>query len=535
MANKPLDPKCPRCGGPCGKAGVVSDRRGKTGTARWQCRDHKGCKWIGVQAIGKDKSEAAGLDAAHIARRHKKIKGDSRPVRRYVITAAQNATDVHKPFLESLLSYCAINGCELIVIPYRYKNPTSFWSGKAQHDDWWAHDLHPYLLDRRINLNQNIVVLADIKTQPTADSPLQGFETITGGRSAVIGHPKIELTTIPTPQNKLPKILTTTGAVTRPNYIPSKAGKKGEHHHTYAACLVEVKSNRFHVRQLIASSDGTFCDLTWKYWTTGRTPSEVEVLAMGDTHHEFIDPGVVKATFTAKDSIINTLKPKRLIWHDVYDCYARNHHERNDVFVNLVKHRTGAGNVERGLDGVFAFVDKFTRPGQTNVFVTSNHPNGHLTRWVKETDPRSDLENCVFWAETFVAMADSARMTKSGAEVADPFYYWAKRKLKTVDQAVFLDPDQSYTVKGVELGSHGHLGANGARGTRSAYGKIGVKTIIGHSHSPGIKDGALQVGTNSRLRLSYNHGPSSWMHADAVIYENGKRSLIFIVGDEWRA
>lgn len=528
-------PLCPKCGGPCGKRGNLNSGGRKSGKRRWGCVDRKGCGWNGVNAIGVEKADSAGIDAEGTRRRLQKLKGDQSPVRGYVITAAQNATPIYKPFFDSLVTYCKINRYELIVIPYRYKNPTAIWSQKAETDDWWAAELTPYLLDRRINLNENIVVLGDIKTQPTANSPLQGFETITGGMSAVIGHPKLELTTVPTPQNKLPKILTTTGAVTKPNYIPSKAGKKGEHHHTYGACLVEVQDRQFYMRQLIASRDGAFCDLTWKYSHGGREPARVEALVMGDTHHEFIDPGVVKATFTAKDSIVNTLNPRRLVWHDVYDCYARNHHERNDVFVNLVKHRTDAGNVEKGLDGTFAFIDAHTKPHQINVFVTSNHPNGHLTRWVKETDPRSDLENCVFWAKTFVAMADSARMTDAGARVDDPFYYWAKRKMKTVGQAIFLDPDQSYTVKGVELGNHGHLGANGARGTRAAYGKIGVKTIIGHSHSPGIKDGALQTGTSSRLRLSYNHGPSSWMHAHGIIYENSKRSLLFIVGDRWRA
>jgi hypothetical protein len=90
------------------------------------------------------------------------------------------------------------------------------------------------------------------------------------------------------------------------------------------------------------------------------------------------------------------------------------------------------------------------------------------------------------------------------------------------------------TIEGIEIGYHGDRGPNGARGSRNAFSKIGVKTVIGHSHSPGIRDGAYQTGTSSRLKLEYNSGPS-WLHTHCVIYPNGKRSLINIIDGKWRA
>ncbi len=525
-------PRCPKCGEPVVKGGTHP----LYGYQRWKHSSRKDmpCKWHGTRPVGIEEAQSKGIDAEKMKDRARALRGDRSKVKRYVITSAQNATPVFKPVLDSLMQYCKLNGAELIVIPFRYHNPTSVWSEKAKGDDWWAPEFAPYLLDRRIALNKNIVLLADIKTQPTAHSPLQGFETLTGGQSAVIGHPKIELTTIPTPQNKLPKILATTGAVTKPNYLPSKAGKRGEHHHVYGACLVAVNGDKFFMRQLIASSDGTFCDLTWKYSPEGRAPAAVEALVMGDTHFEFIDPGVVKATFTAKDSIVNALKPKHIVFHDLHDFFSRNHHHAGDPFIELAKHQSGTNNVEAALDRTFAFVDEHSPPYAINVLVPSNHPDA-LARWIKEANPKTDPVNCVFWARTFEAMCLGTTMKDSGPSTIDPFAYWAKRKLRSAGRTMFLERDQSFRIRGVELGNHGDRGANGARGSRAAYGKIGVKTVIGHSHSPGIKDGVVQVGTNSRLRLGYNSGPSSWMHADAVVYENGKRSLIFIVGDEWHA
>jgi len=82
---------------------------------------------------------------------------------------------------------------------------------------------------------------------------------------------------------------------------------------------------------------------------------------------------------------------------------------------------------------------------------------------------------------------------------------------------------------------HGDKGPNGSRGAIRGFGRIGVRSIIGHSHTPGVMDGVYQVGTSSRLRLEYSSGPSSWMHCHCVIYPNGKRSLIWIIDGEWRA
>lgn len=522
--------KCPKCGGnDMVKAGSTR------GIQRYQhsWAGRKTCPWHGTRPAGIEK-QAAGIDRDAANALHARVKGAK--IARYVITAAQNATPVNERFLESLFSYCKHRGAELIVIPYRYKNPTSWWSQQAQTDDWWAAALVPYLLDRRVDLNPNLVLLADIKTQPTASRPLQGFETMTGEKSAIVGHPKLELVTVPTPQSKMAKIMTTTGAVTKRNYIPGKAGKKGEFHHTFGACVVEVSGGKFHMRQINAVSDGSFIELDHKYDGAKVTKAKrAAALAMGDTHQEFIDPGVVKATW-GPGGIVSVLNPVEIVWHDTHDFYSRNHHHRGEVFTNYVKHHTHRDNVEKALDETFEFIDSVTSGRDVkNIFVASNHPDA-IARWIKETDPRSDPENCVFWARTFQAMCEASKWTNTGAATIDPFAYWALRKLKTASQALFLSRGQSHLVRGIDVSHHGDVGSNGARGSISGFSRVGVKTIIGHGHSPGIRDGAMQLGTNSRLGLEYQRGaPSSWLHTDAVVYDNGKRSLLNIIGDEWRA
>lgn len=486
---------------------------------------------VSLTNIKSAPEEEADIDTG---KRHAALKAlNNKQVNRYVITGAQNATPVFKPFWDALRNYCAANKAELIVIPYRYKNPTSMWTQENETENWWADETLPYLLNQRIELNHNLVLLADIKTQPTAVRPLSGFDTITGGASAILAHPKLELITVPTPQHKLPKILTTTGACTKPNYTDTKTGKKGSFHHTFGACVVEVAGDEFHIRQINAVKNGSFMDLQHEYSHDGvRSVDCIEALVMGDTHQEFADPAVMHATF-GKHGLIDTLKPKYVVWHDLHDFYSRNHHHKDMVFVNYAKHHAGTHNVERALDTTFQFVDMHAHAG-INVFVPSNHPDA-LNKWVQSTDPREDPENAVFWAETFVECCKGARMTDTGVRTIDPFVYWAKKKMTTADRTIFLQRDESFVVKGIELGYHGDRGPNGSRGSIGGFTKIGIKTIIGHSHSPGIRDGVYQVGLNSRYELEYNSGPSSWLQTDCIVYKNGKRTLINFINGKWRA
>lgn len=454
--------------------------------------------------------------------------------RRFVVTSAQNATAVHAGFLAALERYCKENRACLIVIPYRYHNPTSIQSQRDKNDDWWTPPVVKYLLDKRLDLNRNITILADIKTQPTAVNPLSGFETISGSRSAVLGHSKIELATVATPHEKLPKLLMTTGACTRKNYTPTKAGKKGEFHHSLGATVIEIDGDVFFSRQINATHDGSFIDLDRLYSpTSSRRAPPAAALVMGDTHVQFTDPAVTRATF-GPGGMVSALKPKHLVWHDVLDFYSRSHHHRRKTFTNLAKHLAGMDDVAAELRLTFAYMDRHTPAGVQNIVIASNH-HEHFRRWVEEDcDPRSDPQNLMIWAETFVAMAKATRMEASGATTFDPFAWWGKRLLRCSDRTRFLSRDQSCRIASIECGYHGDQGPNGTRGSLAAFNKIGAKTITGHVHAPGIKEGAYSVGTSSLLRLEYNHGPSSWLQTHCVIYANGKRSLLTVVNGRWR-
>lgn len=526
--------KCPKCKGFVAKNGVGRDRGNpsKEGRQNYRCKDRKSCNWQGYTPIGLAASLDDGVPMDLVSKLHRRISS-AKGVQRYVVTAAQNATPIHVGFWKTLLAYCEHVDAQLLVVPYRYKNPTSMWSASAENEDWWAKETEPYLYNKRVLLNNNLMLIGDVKIQPTAAHPLDGMETISAGQSCIVGHPKLELTTVATPQQRTAKIMTTTGACTVKNYIESKAGKKGEFHHTFGACVVEVDGPIFHMRQINALDDGSFCELDHEY-RPDEKPRKIRAnLVMGDTHHPFTDPSVIEATF-GEGGIVEVVNPEWLVWHDLHDFHERNHHHKGKFFINLAKQNSGNDDVHAALRDTFEFVSRVSK-GRKNLIVPSNHPEA-LARWVEETDPRTDPRNCLFWAETFHAMARGTTWDAKGPHTIDPFAYWGRKMLVDPGATTFLKRGESFTLLGIELGMHGDKGANGSKGSRRGYTKIGVKSVIGHGHGPGIDGGVVQVGTNSYLIMGYNVGaPSSWLHTDCLLYPNGKRGLINIVGGRWRA
>jgi hypothetical protein len=525
---------CPECNEP------VYRRSQFRGKIRFYHRNSQklDCQWRGTDAIGYELEVMSGVPREQAETLRRQIIKERGSRATYVITAAQNATPVHENALKSLLTYCRVNKAQLLVVPYRYRNPTSRWSKAAEHDDWWTGPVLPYLINHRLNLNKHLMLMGDVMIQPTAVRPLEGFESITGAQSGIFGHPKLELTTVPTPQADLPKILTTTGAITKKNYIPSKAGKKGEFHHTFGATVVEINGDRFYMRQLNMAKDGSFCDLLTEYdGDKTRDYARIPGLVMGDTHVTVIDPGAVAATFDGPKSIVETLKPEQLVWHDLYDGSAKNHHERGRVFHDYVRYKCNRDDVEAEVRSTFAFIDNHNPVNYTrHIIVPSNHGD-FLREWVENTDPRRDPKNCMFWAESFQAIlkSDATTWTDAGVTVQDLVAYWGKKLLKVAGRTTFLRRDQTHRIKGIEVSYHGDKGPGGKPGSREGFRKIGVKSIIGHGHGPGIEEGCYQVGTTSRLNLTYAAGtPSGWLHCHAAILPNGKRQLLIIVEGKWR-
>lgn len=455
--------------------------------------------------------------------------------KRFIITSAQNATPIEAAFWKSLLHCQAFYDAHLSVIPYRYKNPTSRWTGSQQNTEFWAKELQPYLCNQRQSLNKNLVVLGDVKIVPTAKDPLQGFEGFTGAESSIIGHPNLAFTSIATPGHQMAKIMSTTGSCTQLNYTDSRSGRGGEYQHVTGAVLVEVQGGKFWLRHLNANKKGEFIDKNNLFTPDGvfEAPAP-EALVCGDAHVRQMDPTVDKGVFGPK-GIVDVLKPKRIIWHDLFDGFSCNPHEKKQPYTLLAKMKAGKNVVADELNETVQFVIDRTPDDCISVIVDSNHDD-FLKRWLEDNSWQTVGMNGGTYNELATYMWNETYMTKDNQErIPSPFKYWVdKFKRKNI---ICLREDESYSVKGIELGMHGHRGPNGVRGALRNLVKIGVKFVIGHVHGPGIRFGGYAVGLMARLRQGYNKGPSNWLHTMCVVHADpcgGKRQLITIIdGKPW--
>jgi hypothetical protein len=320
-----------------------------------------------------------------------------------------------------------------------------------------------------------------------------------------------------------PKMMLTTGAVTKLNYTDSKAGKKGEFHHTYGFAIVEIKDeDTFYVRQVTAHDrTGNFTDLCHRV-ESGQVSKvdSLSAIVFGDIHYGHHDQDVIDKTH----ELLSKMKPEHVVLHDVFDGNSISHHEMKDPFIQFAKEMNGTNSVENEINNMLEGLESF-RDYKNVVIVRSNHDD-FLDRWLKNEDWKRQPTS----KNSLVYMEYSAMLLRQ----------YAKGNVKGVipeiinqkfPKFITLNRNASYMVKDWELGQHGDVGSNGSRGSLNQFRTLNTKVIVGHYHSPGRKDGALAVGTSTRLRVGYNIGPSSWLQSHVIIHKDGRAQHINFIKD----
>ena len=479
-----------------------------------------------------DKPIAAGTTV----RPHKKrktLKG-----KRYVLTSAQNNTYVHDKFLSSLETYCSFNNAELIVGTFNY-NKNGFQNG-ANEDIWFDPRIRQYIMDESANIFEGLVWCGELNILPTAVNPISGLETYTKEDSGIIPHVKVRLQSIATAKHDPCKMMYTTGTVTKANYIQQKSGQKAEFHHTYGALVAEVDDDGdWFVRQLIAdSSTGEFYDLTQLATPNGvYDGNRVEAINYGDIHAEKPDELVSETTF-GEGGMLDTLKPLYQFSNDTSDFTTRNHHNIKDPYFRykLQVRDEGKDLVEDDIKKAVNVLKSMSRDWCQTVVVESNHDLA-LLKWLKESEPKHDhIWNAIFYHKC------QSRVLQAIADKDEDFsiFEWCCKELGLDLNVKFLKEDESFVIceergGGIECGNHGHLGANGSRGSVLSYAKLGKRQNIGHGHSATILDSVYMAGIKGSLEQGYNKGASSWSHSDIITYKNGKRCIVTLKSGKWRA
>lgn len=492
------------------------DQRLRTLSEKYKRSERTILHWISKLGFStKQPDESPQLIAA-------KSKELDRSKRRFIITWAQNNTEVNEQFISNVEAYAKEIDASIHVIAGRYKNPTSVFTDRKY--DVWSDRIVEYLDANRHDVHKYVSIMSDVKIQPTAVDPMTGLQGISGINSCVFGSPKVQMEMIPVLVGNQPKMMLTTGACTLSNYTDSKSGKKGEFHHTLGFVIIEIKDeNTFFIRQVTATDAGNFNDLYFnvqyseeqKKSTITRNKS-VAALVLGDLHYGHHDNQVLDETF----NLMAKLSPDHVVLHDVFDGTSINHHEIKDPFAQYHKEMAGNNSLKKEIDSLLTGLEDFQ--DYNVVIVRSNHDD-FIDRWLKDTDwrrtvtPKNSLEYMQYSAALLSGQAPNGVIP-----------YIINQKFP---QFKTLGRNDSYLVKGWELGQHGDVGSGGTRGSLLQFRKLNTKIVVGHYHSPGRKDGALSVGTSTLLRLNYNLGPSSWLQSHVIIHQDGKAQHInFING-----
>lgn len=463
---------------------------------------------------------------------------------RFIITSAQNGTPVHEEFWACLLSAAKHLNAEILVIPMRYKNPTSVFSGSQRNVEWWAPAVTPFLWNQRLKLNSNVVVMADYQLQPTAVDPLAGMDGVSGNFSGIFGHTKMRLRSVATPQSKMAKTITTTGACTVENYTASRAGKTAEFHHVLGALLVELDDNdrHFWLRQLYYKEETRrILDLDDAYYVEGHGKAPPALAGIGgDTHVRYIDPMVHDARHR-DGGFLDTIRCQNWIEHDLLDAYSCNpHHEKNPM-IWLANRLSQKDSIADEMDEAGMYLESLRdRYPKMNIYVVASNHDDMATRaalaFMKgglKAIPHVSPVNLAWLGHTVAEMAEGCTVEPWGTQYPDALALHLQ-KMHLGKRVHILSGRDSLILGGIEHAMHGDSGPNGSRGSVRNLARIGVKSWTGHGHSKEIFEGAKRVGTATRLFADYTKGPSSWTNADGITNADGKGQIIDYIAGKFR-
>lgn len=474
----------------------------------------------------------------------------------FILTCAQNNTDVHLPTWTNLLALAEHENAKIFVSTFLYskrglgaRNDKAKLNRKSpahdiQEELWFDPRVVPFINNDRVEIAKGLVWCGELNIIPTASSPLTKLEVYTGRKSMIAPHVTQQMQSIAAyGEGDGAKLNFATGTVTQRNYIQRKEGFAAEFHHMYGAVIAEVdEAGHWWVRQLNADSDGTIYDLDLevkdgKVRKAKKIESFVEAVTGGDTHEDEKDP-VVHAIKYAPGGMIDVLRPKYNFVHDLLNFARRGHHTRKDPYHGIQMFVEKRESVEDEIAGCRNFLQEIKRDWMQTVVVNSNH-NRHLDRWLSDVDGRFDPVNAKYWSELNTLKINLIYAGKGtdlfGLCVAGGDKDWDFR-----NRVRFLQEDEGFiTCKafggGIENGMHFDRGANGAKGSLRQFAKMGRRSNGGHSHTAGGFQGAMQAGTNSKKKLSYNHGASSWSQTDIITYINSKRTFVTFAFGKWRA
>lgn len=442
-------------------------------------------------------------------------------------TSAQNETPIHRNQLASMKVYQEFltnkknMNTEIVVIPVRYRNPTTPTEDiKKKADMWWVDEVKDMLYYNKIDFGDTQIA-SDSHVTPTAKMPLTGFEALCNDNHLILGAFRIHF--IPQPRFRgMPlRIMATTGTITRKNYSKSKAGDTATIHHSYGFTIIEKnKDGTCQIpRNVYVADDGSFTDLCYNVTPSGVTMNDgVEALIWGDIHKEVIDKKIYKKT----QKLCGILKPRYHFLHDLLDGARFNPHERKDVYVLRKRIADNKFLIKDEIDEAIKFPKEVLKKcGGEKVFIIQSNHDEFLDRHITDMNWKTDLHNSPAYLE-MALIQQTQNLDKCG----NIFGYLLGKKYNKKD-VEYIRYGRHLSVHGFNLAMHGDHGTNGSRGNIRQFKRLNTKLIHAHNHTPMIMDGTTSVGLTAKVEQHYTRkGMSTHANGHCLIHKNGKRQLL---------
>lgn len=441
---------------------------------------------------------------------------------RFVVTAVEADAEVHRGFWSNLQTYARRLGAELVVI--RLGRPE-----RIEGDD----RLKELSGTGTIIVGEAALEIVGDFGPSNSNRPLDGSGLPRRATWTLVGHPVIQLETLARVREDGLRMRMTTGALTKPRTRSPRQERRD-----VGAVIVEVGSDGgAHCRHLLADADGdgAFHDLDVRIDAGAVTfGHRAAAVVFGDVHHAHLDACVASATWGlgGRDgetglSIVDRLRPAAMVFHDVCDFDARNHHDTKDPHRRFALMSAGRACVRTEIRRTADFLRQSARDWSESIVVQSNHDDA-LERWLKEADFRQDPLNAEFFLECSLALHRRLAAGLSGEGVFER----TMRHLSPDGLAGirFLATGEGLEIAGVQCGIHGHSATDGKRGSLPFFEALGMRAVLGHNHRPTTRGGICTVGV-CQTELEYARGTlTAWAVGHVVIHPDGARQHLIYDG-----
>lgn len=443
----------------------------------------------------------------------------------FIITSAQNSTDVNESFLQSLQHFARQASAELLVIGTRYF-PESLNGLQRKSRDTLHYDslLISYMITNDL-INDDLSIFHSAMILPTAKQPVNSAEKLnTGEKFTVVGSPKQQLKNLPRGSGETPRYAMATGSVTVPNYSDSRAGAEASAAHCYGAIMLDFSGSVMSWATIEADAQGCFyCN---EYFCTPdgcerQQGNNKNALVLGDLHAEAQDQDAEMLM----TNILDLEAPETVILHDILHMQSSNPHEKKkSLSLYKYKHQTIEQDLLELVRKLYLIEERTSR-----IYCVESNHNDMLERLINDAHfkPSSDPKNAKIYHKLSFEALEAIDKGLEFNTLQNGLNYVTK---DTIPDMQWGQGHRSEIINGYDVSQHGHVGTSGSRGSVAQIAKIARKLVTGHTHSGAITtNGAgrvLTVGTSASLDQGYNRlGFTTWDHSYAVIYPNGTASL----------